>query len=184
MKQFCPRGHDTFICGRGKTGYCKMCHNANTRRWARNNIERCRKNAKRWRTANLEKCKENDRKWREVHLEQIRERARQWQKDNPKKARKRNKKWKKDNPGKVAQARIMHKIKRNLCVPKFGQKGIVEFYDDRPKNKVVDHRIPLLGKLVSGLHVIWNLQYLTVAENNKKHNSFDGTLKNNSWRKK
>ena len=43
-----------------------------------------------------------------------------------------------------------------------------EFYANRPEGFVVDHIIPLQGKLISGLHVPSNLQYLTAGENNKK----------------
>lgn len=50
---------------------------------------------------------------------------------------------------------------------------IKEIYANCPPGYEVDHIIPLQGKLVSGLHVENNLQYLTISENRKKSNNYE-----------
>lgn len=50
--------------------------------------------------------------------------------------------------------------------------AIQRFYANCPIGYEVDHIVPLRGKLVNGLHVIWNLRYLNRSDNRKKSNKF------------
>lgn len=50
---------------------------------------------------------------------------------------------------------------------------IKQYYLDCPKGMAVDHIYPLQGKLVSGLHVENNLQYLSPEANSSKCNKFN-----------
>lgn len=49
---------------------------------------------------------------------------------------------------------------------------IREIYKNCPPGYEVDHIVPLAAKNACGLHVEFNLQYLTTKENQEKKNKF------------
>ena len=64
--------------------------------------------------------------------------------------------------------------KRKLRVPKWSERELIkQFYSNCPPGYEVDHFYPILGEKVSGLHVLGNLQYLTIEENRAKHNRYE-----------
>lgn len=66
-----------------------------------------------------------------------------------------------------------YRSRKLLACPEWvDKKELKNIYSQCPKGYHVDHIIPLKHELVCGLHVPWNLQYLTATENIKKKNSF------------
>jgi len=85
------------------------------------------------------------------------------------KSRERTAKWKKDNWGYYKSYLLSRKKRVRLATPVWAdKKQIIEIYKNCPKGFHVDHIIPISGKNVSGLHVPYNLQYLSKSENLKK----------------
>jgi len=88
-----------------------------------------------------------------------------------------SKAWRLANPdrkrelGRVFTAKRRAKLKN--AIPLWADlEKIKEIYDSCPVGFHVDHIVPLNGKNVSGLHVEYNLQYLTAEDNVRKSNKF------------
>lgn len=83
--------------------------------------------------------------------------------------RARTAKWKKDNWDYYRSYLLNRKKRVRVATPRWvDRKEITEFYRGCPKGYHVDHVIPVNGEDVSGLHVLWNLQYLPAKENLSK----------------
>lgn len=141
---------------------CKVCTKAQNDAWyQRNKKQVCQRTGSYYRD-NKEKYTEYQRAWRVKNPEAGRETTQRY----------RNKDrvaYRREDLIRVA-ARRAAKIQRT---PKWADLDkIAEIYRKCPEGYVVDHIIPLRGKVVSGLHVESNLQYLTHSENCRKSNKF------------
>ena len=86
---------------------------------------------------------------------------------------KRRERWATD-PLNPARKYYRRKDVKDKTPPWVDQSAILDIYSKCPDGHEIDHIVPLRGLIdgrpVSGLHVPWNLQYLTVEANRKKKN--------------
>ena len=86
---------------------------------------------------------------------------------------KRRERWAND-PYNPARLYFRRKDVKKRTPPWVSREALLEIYANCPKNKHVDHIVPLKGFVdgnpVTGLHVPWNLQYLSPSDNLRKSN--------------
>lgn len=180
----------------GKMSRCKHCNSrrnaiyrkenpekykADFAKWYAENSERQKAKSAKWNRENSEKSKANNAKWYAENIEKVAIKSAKRYVENLEKIRARSARWFRENSHKAAayatkrHAAKLQRTPRWLTRDQF--KEIEQVYkaaSDRSKETGiemhVDHIVPLRGKNVSGLHVPWNLQILTKAENSRKGN--------------
>ena len=76
-----------------------------------------------------------------------------------------------DNKGYYKDKSNKRRAIKVQAIPKFANLDkIKEIYKNCPKGYHVDHIIPLNNPIICGLHVEWNLQYLSAKDNCSKGN--------------
>lgn len=126
--------------------------------------------------------KEMMKLWRSKNKDKIRGYVTKYYSKNKEQIDAANKVIKQRNKETYNKVKKYHSAKRRSrikqAVPMWADlEKIREIYLNCPEGHQVDHIVPLKNKLVCGLHVEHNLQYLTIQDNLIKGNNFDGTGK-------
>jgi flagellum-specific peptidoglycan hydrolase FlgJ len=148
-----------------KTPECK-------RRYAEKNREKVIAASMAWNRANKDKMNEAAKR----HYDKKKDDP-EFKKINSLKVRE----WARNNPHKVLEQSARKRATKLQRMPNWltdnQKKQIKEIYEVAQKRSTqtgikhhVDHIIPLRGKVVSGLHVPWNLTVITADENMRKSN--------------
>jgi hypothetical protein len=124
---------------------------------------------------NIDKEKQYNKKYHQIAKEKIRKRKSPYMQEyrlkNLKKIKKQIADWQKENQDKKNSLCAKRRAKLLKAIPKFANiDKIKEIYKNCPKGYHVDHIIPLNNPIVCGLHVEWNLQYLSAKDNCSKGN--------------
>lgn len=165
----------------GLSTYCKACDVKRVQEYKKAMTPERRAQLREYQTQynkqywvkNREKLAENNRAWRTENREQHLEYMQSYYQQNKEKFAEYMVEYKRANRGKVNNWVITRrKTLQERTFPE-QREDINAFYQHCPKGYHVDHIVPLTHPLVSGLHVLANLQYLPARENSSKRNKFE-----------
>jgi hypothetical protein len=139
--------------------------------------------SKRWRFENKDHVAAYSKNYDQRNIESRIERSRSWKRKNAEYVSATKRQWRLKNPALVKANKAKRRAIKKQAMPSWiSKESFVTIYKNCPENMQVDHIIPLKHKDVCGLHVPWNMQYLSKFDNFRKNNRFDGTYLNEGWR--
>lgn len=136
------------------------------REWAKKHPDRFKSRTLAWRKANPHKVKEYRNKWREANIDRARALSRA-----------QAIKYRRARPDLKRHYQALRETRKSGATPRWvDTSDLKAIYRNAPSGMSVDHIIPIANSLVCGLHVPWNLQYLSPVDNSRKKNKFQPQL--------
>jgi hypothetical protein len=163
-KEFNPQPIEHFKLvrkGRWRSRTCKSCEKEWFKQWYIDNKDHILMLSKLYYENNNDKVKERHKQWHIDNKDKFKTYCRQYWQINKGKRRQKCRKY---------QASLLQRTPLWLTEDQLNDLNM--FYMNCPYGYEVDHIVPLQGKNVSGLHVPWNLQYLTPHDNRSKMNKY------------
>lgn len=165
------------LSGKRAYGRCTGCRAEATKSWKKKNEGRAVEYANKWRANNPDKVAAHKAADRKNNSQSIRTRAAKYRSMNKDKTNATHARWRAANPEKVRANRkhqntVRDRMIGGQVIATVFKKETLKFYEECPDGFQVDHVVPLIHKLVCGLHAPWNLQYLTPQQNAAKGNKF------------
>ena len=140
--------------------------------------------SKRYRAANLKRCKAlslaSAKRHYEANKPKVLAYIKDWQRANPKKRKVARSRWIEKNPAWERERIAKRRAQFHRATPPWADRqsiraiyaGADRLTCETGVSHHVDHVVPLVSKVVCGLHVHTNLQILTATENHRKSNRF------------
>jgi hypothetical protein len=158
------------------------------KRWKREEYQRNKQKyidrAARWAEKNKDKVRAYFDK--EETKIKVRQRTREWSANNRERKKKADRDWANKNRALVRGYKAKRRAKERNATPPWLTEdhlaAIRAVYDEAERLTLetgiryeVDHIVPLNGKIVSGLHVPWNLRAISAQDNNRRPRVWDHT---------
>ena len=148
------------------------------------NKDKLRAYRRAWRRDNPDKRKEQNKRYAKKHPDVLKAKSLRWRKANPERAAEVSRKTRLKCKARVLANKAKYRASKRNRTPKWVDKEhlwlIKQAYELAVLRKKitgiewhVDHIVPLNGKIVSGLHVIENIQVIPGKENYLKNNKYE-----------
>lgn len=167
----------------GLRSECKCCSKAEAKSWGDKNKDRVSKRSAECHARNREKRIEQMRAWKQANKDHVladgRERSRKFRKANPEYLPAYLKRYKFEiNPAAVARCRVNYRVAKKNQTPAWANDFFISeaYHLAALRTQMtgikweVDHIVPLVNPLVSGLHTEHNLRVIPMSENRSKGN--------------